>query len=558
MEGYSNVECRSPKKDDVVVFVVRGTSLVAQVPRRCLTPAMSPVLEAMVTQWEDAEDTADVEADPSQPAVERTSSASPTRLRKAFAPGERDSEGRYVLDGPVNPHAFAVLFEAITREACRVERPPSRSSVASSAPAAGAATSSAAVCARSPSPRAAVRSDVSGTEDSGTAAAAPAASTTPDVEARLEACKFADYYLLPALVRMRLTRELLSNFTRPPAPMAEVMDAAQLGLCRSDMVLDRVYLEGLNLRGLHIENSHIRKLVISNCQLEDCELAMCVTANEVRITRSRLKAVCLGVFAPMVSVEDSSTLVNCNIRVVEELLVTDCSLKDCTFKGSDEDRKERQPLSAVFRHSEIHGEATLPFERLICEQTSFHGSTMKMTKAGASVSFVRARLHLLPSTEGECRMSLCLENCDVMKALTFRRMRLHLRGVNFAYPCEMADVEFPDKVCDIAFPRTSSFRQVRFRQGLQACIATGCTFEGCNLGYGQDAVSDCLLTHCCFQACRFPFLEADSPVANFSGSNFVGCQIQWSGQFPHEENFVINSCWLRKWNLAGCSVSEGH
>merc|ERR1712084_74923 len=79
---------------------------------------------------------------------------------------------------------------------------------------------------------------------------------------------------------------------------------------------------------------------------------------------------------------------------------------------------------------------------------------------------------------------------------------------------------------------------------------------GCNLGYGQDAVNACLLTQCHFQACRFPFLESDSPVANFSGSNFVACRIQWSGQFPHEESFVINSYWLRKWNLANATVSE--
>jgi len=428
----------------------------------------------------------------------------------AAAPrGERDADGRYVLEGPGNPHAFAVLMEAVRHGRFSASRP----------------------------------------------LGAPAA-TLPDLEARLEACRYADYYILPAHVKMQLTKELLSSFIWANA-RSDVMDVTKLGLCRSDMVLDVVHLEGLNIRGLNLENSHVRRLVVQNCNLCECELAMCVTANEVQISSSRFQAVNLGVFASKISIEDSSTLHGCNIRVVEELLVKDSALHDCTFRGSDEDRKERQIISAVFRASEMHGDLTLPFDRLVCEQTSFHGSHMQMAKAGACVSFVRARVHLLPNAEGEARMSLCLEDCDVMKALNFRRMRLTLRGVHFARPCEMVDVEFPEKVSDICFPRTSGFRQVRFRQGLQRCTASGCNFEGCNLGYGQDAVSDCLLTRCFFQACRFPFLEADSPVANFSGSNFVGCQIQWSGQFPHEESFVVNSCWLRKWNLAGCSVKDG-
>jgi len=32
--------------------------------------------------------------------------------------------------------------------------------------------------------------------------------------------------------------------------------------------------------------------------------------------------------------------------------------------------------------------------------------------------------------------------------------------------------------------------------------------------------------------------EADSPVANMSGCSFTSCQIQWSGQFPHEDSLA--------------------
>jgi len=312
------------------------------------------------------------------------------------------------------------------------------------------------------------------------------------------------------------------------------------------------------MQGLQLENSHVRQISIRRCRLASCELAMSVTAGEIQITRSRLERVQLGVFATRVVVEDSSELVSCNLRVVEDLLVTDSYLHNCTFQGSDEDRKDRQIISAVFKSSEIHGDVTLPFDRIICEQTYFGGKTMRMTKGGASIGFVKTRIHSLPSIESDARVNLCLEDCDLAEALTFSRMNLQLWGVRLAKPCEFVDVGFMEKVCDITFPRKSRFRQVRFKEGLQACIASGCCFEGCNLGYGQDAVSGCLLTQCQFQACRFPFLEADSPVANFSGSNFVACRIQWSGQFPHEESFVINSYWLRKWNLAGSTVSDGH
>mmetsp|Transcript_28395 Transcript_28395/g.62847 ORF Transcript_28395/g.62847 Transcript_28395/m.62847 type:complete len:138 (-) Transcript_28395:12-425(-) len=135
-------------------------------------------------------------------------------------------------------------------------------------------------------------------------------------------------------------------------------------------------------------------------------------------------------------------------------------------------------------------------------------------------------------------------------------MQLHLKRVHLAKPCEICEVDFPDKVIEITFPKGSKFRQVRFRVGLQGCIATACTFDDCNFGFQQDAVAFCLLTDCHFTGCHFPFLEADSPVSNFSGSNFGRCRIQWSGPFAHEENFVIKSFWLRKWNLAGSTVTE--
>jgi hypothetical protein len=187
----------------------------------------------------------------------------------------------------------------------------------------------------------------------------------------------------------------------------------------------------------------------------------------------------------------------------------------------------------------------------------FHGDTLQMTKGGASISFAKTQIHSLPGMESETQVHLCLEDCEVTDVINFHRMKLQLRNVRFVKPCEFNEVVFIEKVSDITFPRKSKFKQARFKDGLHGCIASGCAFEGCNLGYGQDALSDCLLTQCSFRACRFPFLEADSPVANLSGGTFVACRIQWSGQFPHEENFVINSYWLRKWNLAGSTVSDG-
>jgi len=285
---------------------------------------------------------------------------------------------------------------------------------------------------------------------------------------------------------------------------------------------------------------------------------MSVTAGDVQISKSRLENVQLGLFVPKIAVDDNSELLGCNLRVIEELLVRDSNLQNCTFKGSDEDRKDRQVVSANFYSAEIHGDTTLPFNRIVCEQTCFHGELMRMTKGGASISLSKTRINSLPSIESQSRVYLSLEDCDLVEALNFRNMRLQLRDVRILKPCEFVDVEFVEKVSDITFPRKTRFRQVRFKDGMEQCIAAGCHFEACNLGYGQDAVAACLLTQCHFQSCRFPFLEADSPVANLSGSNFVSCRIQWSGQFPHEESFVINSYWLRKWNLAGSTVSDGH
>lgn len=230
---------------------------------------------------------------------------------------------------------------------------------------------------------------------------------------------------------------------------------------------------------------------------------------------------------------------------------------NCTFQGSDEDRKERHVVAALFQFSELFGDVRLPFDKITCQETCFHGDLLHMTKGGASISFSKTVIHSLPSMESETQVNLRLNDCDVTGTLRFHRMKLHLSDVRFQKPCEFVGVEFVEKVCEINFPRKSKFRQVRFKEGLHTCIASGCHFEGCNLGYGQDAVSGCLLTQCSFQACRFPFLEADSPVANLSGCTFVNCKIQWSGQFPHEENFVINSCWLRKWNLAASTVMDG-
>lgn len=515
------------RDEEMVAFVVRGAGHTAQVPRTLLVAEMSPVLQAMVTEWPEEEPDMDMNGPaPAMPSSQQacltrpigalpTVAASdapppPLLLRAAGVPrGEQDEQGRYILDGPVNPNAFLAIMEAVRRGGYR----PS---------------------------------------------AEGAAEALPDVEARVEAVRFADYYLLPTQVRMQLTKELLSAFVKLGPPTGESLDVGKLGLCRSEMVMDRIHLEGLLLKGFQLENSHVRRLQVRACQLTDCDINACVTANEVEIAGSRLESVRLGVFASRIAIKDCTHLLSCNLRVVEELIVSNAILEDCTFRGSDEDRKDRQIISAVFRASEIHGDVVLPFDRIVCDQSSFLSSKMRMAKGGASINYQRMRLHSLPSTDGDARLNLCLEDCDITESLRFQHMRLNLRGVRFLKPCEMKDVEFVEKVCDVTFPRRSSFKQVRFRQGLQACIASGCGFEACNLGYGQDAVSDCLLTQCSFQACRFPFLEADSPVANFSRSNFVACQIQWSGQFPHEESFVINSCWLRKWNLAGCTVTDGN
>jgi len=461
-----------------VTFVVRGDGPSAVIERRALTPDISPVLVALITERDD----------------------------EGAPKGEKDIQGRYVLEGPANPHAFRLLVSCVQRGG-RLTPPE-------------------------------------------------IAEQLPDLEALLEACRYADYYLLPGQARMQLTRQLLSSFKGAEA--GALIDCEKLGLCRSEMIMDKMHLEGLNLRGLRLEESHVRQVLIRGCRLADCEMALSVTAGEVQIFKSRLENVQLDVFVTKITVADSSELVGCNIRVIEELLVRDSEMENCTFKGSDEDRKDRQVVSAYFCHAEIHGDTTLPFNRIVCEQTCFHGDVMRMTKGGASIKLSKTRILSLPSIESQSMVYLYLEDCDLVEALNFHCMRLQLRDVRILKPCDFAEVEFVEKVCDVTFPRKSRFRQVRFKDGMERCIASGCHFECCNLGYGQDAVAACLLTQCHFQACRFPFLEADSPVANLSGSNFVSCRIQWSGQFPHEESFVINSYWLRKWNLAGATVSDGH
>lgn len=378
----------------------------------------------------------------------------------------------------------------------------------------------------------------------------------PDLDSKLDASRLSDYYLLPGQIRAQLTKLVLSVWTSPEVA-AEPVDASKLGLCRSEMILERLHLESLHISGLRLENSHVKRIFFTRCRLVDCDFAQSVTAREAQISSSRLERVQLGVFATKISVEDRSELLCCNIRVVEELVVRNSRLHNCTFQGSDEDRKDRQVVSAVFDASEIHGDVSLPFDKILCEQTYFHGNRLQMTKGGASITLAKTRITSLPSMDGDTHVHLCLEDCSLLEAITFNRMKLQLKNVRFHKPCEFAEVVFFEKVCDIAFPRKSVFRCVRFKEGLHACIASGCSFEGCNLGYGQDAISDCLLTQCSFRACRFPFLEPDSPVANLAGCNFVACKIQWSGQFPHEESFVINSCWLRKWNLAASTVSDG-
>lgn len=468
-----------PEEAGEVTFVVRSEGHVAMIPRRALLPEVSPVLLALVTE----------------------------RDEEGAVKAEKDSHGRYVLEGPTNAHAFALLVSCV--------------------------------------------------KGGGWLTPAEVAERLPDVESVLEACRYADYYLLPGQAKTQLTRHLFAAFKGSDWGGGQFLDCSKLGLCRSEMILEKLSLDGVCLRNLQLEECHVRNVQLRRCRLADCELALSVTAAEVLIGRSRLENVNLSVFVPKITVEDGSELLSCNLRVVEELHVRESTLTDCSFRGSDEDRKDRQVVSASFLASEIHGDTTLPFNRIVCEQTCFHGEVMRMTKGGASISLSKTRIHSLPSIESQTRVFLCLEDCDLVEALAFRNMRLQLRDVRLSKACDFSDVEFVEKVSDIVFPRKSKFRQVRFKEGLERVVAAGCFFEGCNLGYGQDAVADCLLTQCSFQSCRFPFLEADSPVANLSGGSFVACRIQWSGQFPHEESFVINSYWLRKWNLAGCAVSDG-
>jgi len=465
----------------MVTFVVRGQTKSEQVPRKSLTDEVSPVLRAMVEERQDDD---------------------------SYTRGEQDSQGRFVLEGPTNAKAFALLVECVRQ--------------------------------------------------GGNLPQADMAKRIQelDLEARIEACRYVDYYLLPGRSKMQLTKELLASLVCEVPPAEEVLDLGQLGLCRSEMIMDRIHLVGLRIRNLRLENSHVKKIEVHRCDLLDCDFSFTVTAGEVKVSSSRLENVQFGVFTMMASVEESQ-LVQCNLRVAEELFVADSELDSCTFKGSDEDRKDRQFISAIFNNSDLQGDITLPFDRVVCERTYFHGRLLRMTKGGSTISLRRAKLRTLPRIECEGKIILCLEDCDLLESLTFHGMRLQLRGVHCAKPCEFQEVEFATKVCDIVFPRSSRFVNVRFKDGLQACVASACRFEYCNLGYGQDAVADCLLTQCHFQSCHFPFLEDCSPVANFAGSQFIACRIQWSGPFAHEESFVINSHWLRKWNLASCTVSDG-
>lgn len=427
----------------------------------------------------------------------------------------RDEQGRYILEGPTDEYAFTTLIAFV-----RDGRFPDK--------------------------------DLS--------------TSLPTLEARLQACRYADYYLLPAHAKMNLTKILLKHFTATEAKHldrkigvvdADPVDVTRLGLCRSQMILEEICLQGVHVKGLQMANSHVKNVVFVDCKLVDCEFAMCVTANDVRISSSVLEKVKLGLFATKISIEDGCQLSASNVRTIEELWVSNSELRDCSFRGSDEDQKDRQVVSAVFKSVEIFGDIYLPFDRISCERTAFYGDVVHMSKSGASLSFSKTQLTSLPGIQSDVKVNLCLDSCDIAKALTFRQMRLKLNEVRFAEPCELHDVEFIDKVEDITFPAGTVFSQVRFKNGLQACVASGCNFKFCNFGYGQDAVSSCLLTKSTFQGCRFPFLEADAPVANFSDSSFIACRIQWSGQFPHEESFLINSYWCRKWNLHGATVTDG-
>jgi len=425
---------------------------------------------------------------------------------------EQDALGRYVLDGPSNFQAFNILMECLQKgHAIDVRK--------------------------------------------GHALERDIQERQLELNARVEACRYADYLLLGGPARVALTKALLGAFIGNNS--LQEIDAMKLGLCQSEMIMDLVHVEGISLKGLNLSNSHVRNFYFKNCTISDSEFHMSVSASDVRAIRCRMQSVKLGVFAPKLSIEDGSVLQSCNLRVVEELNVSDSTIKESTFQGSEEDRKDRQMISAAFRRATLLGDLSMPFDKLSCEQTSFDANVVRMTKSsGASVRFAKTRTRTLPRIESEGRVSLTLEDCDLLEPIVFSDMQLILKRVHLAKPCEIREVEFPDKVTDITFPKGSKFRQVRFRSGLQGCMATGCTFDDCNFGFQQDAVAFCLLTDCHFTGCHFPFLEADSPVSNFSGSHFVRCRIQWSGQFPHEECFVIKSFWLRNWNLAGSTVSE--
>jgi len=120
--------------------VVRGEGHIARIRRRALTEDISPVLLALVADRGD---------DDSMPS------------------GERDSQGRYILDGPTNTHAFNFLVECVRR--------------------------------------------------GGQVGAAEMAEWMPDLDSRLEACRNVDYYLLPGPIKSQLTKLLLSSFSLPTA-----------------------------------------------------------------------------------------------------------------------------------------------------------------------------------------------------------------------------------------------------------------------------------------------------------------------------------------------------
>eukprot|EP00913_Durusdinium_trenchii_P014490 g13592.t1 len=247
--------------------------------------------------------------------------------------GEQDAMGRYILEGPASKEAFSLLVECVRQGGLVPSSEMSRR------------------------------------------------VQELDLEARIEACRFVDYYLLPGRSKMQLTKELFGSL---------------------------VGSEGFP-----------REIEIQRCNLVDCDLSLTVTAGEVRISNSRLENVQLGVFSMVTSVENSSQLIRCNLRVVEELFVSDSELDACTFKGSDEDRKDRQFICAVFQQSELHGDVTLPFDKVVCEETYFHGKLLRMTKGGSSISLKRARLRMLPRIDCEGKINLSLEDCDLLDPCCF-------------------------------------------------------------------------------------------------------------------------------------------